>query len=359
MIRSIAFVVAASVIAASCSNSPGDSSTPTTEATSTTVGSTAELVERVSSSVVRLDVTACDGEYVGAGFLIDETHIVTVAHNVVGAESVIAELGDEVGIPQLIGVDEERDIALLRSDIPMGSVYLDLEGGESAVGDDLFVFGFPLGLDLTVTRGILSNANVELEGEPLLRSLQIDAAASPGNSGGPVVNGEGELVGILRSGMEGYEGLNFATKVSSIARLVESWIGNPNAAFAECANSVATSTDSAEKPDDREIKFFCMELAAAAGFFCSGSVDEKKLIGVGGAIKDDESSYVASVKYTVVLNGVPFAGPYLEVENDSDGWNFGIHIEDRFDFPGVYSVEAELKFASGDSAFVTTEVIKS
>ena len=230
VIRSCAVVVAASVIAASCSDSPEVLPTSTEQVVSTTTAETTtteaptetteELVERLGGAVVRLDVAACDGEYVGAGFLIDEHHIVTVAHNIVGAELIAATTGDEIAIAEPVGMDVLRDIALLRTDIPMGDVYFELEGSEPVVGQDLILFGFPLGLDLTVTRGIVSNADVELPEEPLLRFVQIDAAANPGNSGGPVVTAEGDLIGVLQSGFTGFEGLNFATKLTVVERLL-------------------------------------------------------------------------------------------------------------------------------------------
>ena len=253
VIRSIAFVVAASVIAASCSGSPEALPTSTEQVVSTTAAATTttttetpsetteELVERLGGAVVRLDVAACDGEYVGAGFLIDEHHIVTVAHNIVGAELIAATTGDEIAIAEPVGVDVLRDIALLRTDIPMGDVYFDLEGTEPVVGQDLVLFGFPLGLDLTVTRGIVSNADVELPEEPLLRFVQIDAAANPGNSGGPVVTAEGDLIGILQSGFTGFEGLNFATKLSVVERLLESWVNADSISQESCTESVDDS----------------------------------------------------------------------------------------------------------------------
>jgi len=185
VLRFISFVVVASAIVTACSSGFEASPTTNVRETSNSVDSAPNMVEAVSSAVVRLEVTACEGVFVGAGFLIDDRHIVTVAHNLAGADSVIAELGDEAAMPQLVGIDQARDVALLRTDIPMGSSYLNLEGGDSSVGDDLLVFGFPLGLDLAVTSGIVSNADVALEEEPLLRSLQIDGRQIQGTVGAP------------------------------------------------------------------------------------------------------------------------------------------------------------------------------
>ena len=246
MIRSIPLVVIASVITASCSGSSEVLPTSTEQVVSATTAATTtteaptetteELVERLGGAVVRLDVAACDGEYVGAGFLIDEHHIVTVAHNVIDAQLIAATIGDEIAIAEPVGMDVLRDIALLRTDIPMGDVYFELEGSEPVVGQDLILFGFPLGLDLTVTRGIVSNADVELPEEPLLRFVQIDAAANPGNSGGPVVTADGDLIGILQSGIVGFEGLNFATKLTVVERLLNSWIDSPGLPAVDCGD---------------------------------------------------------------------------------------------------------------------------
>jgi S1-C subfamily serine protease len=127
--RSFVFIAAALVTITSCSDGLEISSVSNENETLTSADSASNIVAEVSSAVVRLEIMVCGGESVGAGFLVDERHIVTVAHNLAGADIVVAELGDEVAIPQLVGIDQERDIALLRTDIPMGSTYLDLEGG--------------------------------------------------------------------------------------------------------------------------------------------------------------------------------------------------------------------------------------
>jgi len=195
------------------------------------------VFETVSPAVVRLDVDSCGVSSVGTGFSISEELVVTVAHNVAEATAILVRNGSEIAMAEVIGIDESRDMALLKTDVPIGDSFLSLDGPEPLAGDELWLFGFPLGLDLTVTRGIVSNADVELSERPLVRFVQIDAAANPGNSGGPAVDAKGNVIGILHGGLEEFEGLNFAIKTSSLKRLLESWISEPQTHTKVCDGS--------------------------------------------------------------------------------------------------------------------------
>ena len=108
--------------------------------------STADQFELVKGGVVRLEASACEGDFVGTGFLIDENHIVTVAHVVDEAQEIIAYVDDEVAIAEVVAIDLDRDLALLRTDIPVGSYYFSLGDFEYRTGDQISVIGFPLGL---------------------------------------------------------------------------------------------------------------------------------------------------------------------------------------------------------------------
>ena len=92
--------------------------------------------------------------------LIDENHIVTVAHVVDEAQEIIAYVDDEIAIAEVVAIDLDRDLALLRTDIPVGSYYFSLGDFEYRTGDQISVIGFPLGLDLSLTVGTISNAEV-------------------------------------------------------------------------------------------------------------------------------------------------------------------------------------------------------
>ena len=95
---------------------------PTAEETPEEVAeplSTADQFELVKGGVVRLEADTCYGDSVGTGFLIDENHVVTVAHVVDEAQEIIAYVNDEIAIAEVVAIDLDRDLALLRTDIPV------------------------------------------------------------------------------------------------------------------------------------------------------------------------------------------------------------------------------------------------
>ena len=112
--------------------------------------STADQFELVKGGVVRLEADTCYGDSVGTGFLIDENHVVTVAHVVDEAQEIIAYVNDEIAIAEVVAIDLDRDLALLRTDIPVGSYYFSLGDFDYRTGDSVSVIGFPLGLDLSL-----------------------------------------------------------------------------------------------------------------------------------------------------------------------------------------------------------------
>ena len=135
--------------------------------------STADQFELVKGGVVRLEVATCEAGGIGTGFLIDENHVVTVAHVVDEAQEIIAYVDDEIAIAEVVGIDLDRDLALLRTDIPVGSYYFSLGDFEYRTGDEVSVIGFPLGLDLSLTVGTISNEEVSFDFSFVLVSVMI------------------------------------------------------------------------------------------------------------------------------------------------------------------------------------------
>ena len=111
----------------------------------------------------------------------------------------------------VVGWDEQLDLALLKSE-PAPYTFHFAQDSQLAEGQKVFVIGSPVGLENTVTSGILSAKSRQLLsfGEV----LQIDASVNPGNSGGPLVNEQGEILGVVFAGLVGYQGLNFALPAS-------------------------------------------------------------------------------------------------------------------------------------------------
>ena len=170
----------------------------------------APLAAKILKSVYTVETE--DG--LGAGFAGwvkgGQLYVVTAAH-------VVSELGEHVNLErnngswdaEVVGMDTKRDLAILRvSGRPVGSKPLWQKPlrNRPRPGDELLLVGSPYGLSGTVTSGVVSAVRPNL--------IQTDAAANPGNSGGPAVDRHGKVVGVLVSG--GGENLNFAVPIRQL-----------------------------------------------------------------------------------------------------------------------------------------------
>jgi serine protease Do len=161
----------------------------------------------------------------GSGFILDaEGWIVTNHHVVDAADSVMVRLSDNREFEaQIVGVDEQTDLALLR--IETGGILPALELGDSdeiRVGEDVMAVGNPFGLGGTVTKGIVSAKGRNIASGPYAEFIQTDAAINKGNSGGPLFNLEGEVIGVnsaIYSPTGGSVGVGFAV-TSNIVELI-------------------------------------------------------------------------------------------------------------------------------------------
>jgi putative serine protease PepD len=164
-------------------------------------GSLADVVAAFSPSVVSINVATRGGSGTGSGVIIDaDGTILTNAHVVAQASRIQVLLSDGRTVEaRLIGADTEADVALIQvqnaGTLTAASLATDTK---VRVGDTVLAFGSPLGLDGSVTAGIVSSANREVEGRSssLSGMIQTDASINPGNSGGPLVNTAGQVVGI-------------------------------------------------------------------------------------------------------------------------------------------------------------------
>jgi serine protease Do len=155
---------------------------------------------------------------VGSGFIVSpKGYILTNEHVVEGSARIIIGLqSGEKYRGRVIGIDEETDVAVLKIDAPhdLPSVTLG-DSNASQVGDWVLAMGSPFGLDQTVTAGIISKKERETPGSlsNFQRFLQTDAAINRGNSGGPLVNMRGEVIGInsqIATSTGDYNGIGFA-----------------------------------------------------------------------------------------------------------------------------------------------------
>ena len=170
-----------------------------------------------------------DLQGLGSGVVISEAgQVLTAAHVVQTAEQIVVSLSESVVVPaRVIASSLLSDVALLQLEqVPHGIVAARLgDSNRIEIGDPVFVVGHPFGLDYTLTTGVLSARRrpKKTAGTMTLREVfQTDAAVNQGNSGGPMFNMQGEVIGIvsaLVSKSGGFEGLGFATP-SNVARQV-------------------------------------------------------------------------------------------------------------------------------------------
>jgi len=174
------------------------------------------------------------GTATGSGFVIDdEGHILTNNHVIEGASKVTVKLGDseKTWDAEVVGADPGTDVALLQVDAPKSEIHpLTLgRSSEAEVGDPVVAIGNPFGLDRTVTSGIVSALQRDIQapnGFSISHVIQTDAAINPGNSGGPLINAEGAVIGInaqiaTGGGGNGNVGIGFAIPIDTVRGEIE------------------------------------------------------------------------------------------------------------------------------------------
>ncbi len=174
------------------------------------------------------------GVATGSGILIDtEGHIVTNNHVVENADKVEVKLGssDATYTAEVVGADPATDVALLKVNAPEASLH-PLSLGDSSkveVGEPVVAIGNPFGLDRTVTSGIVSAIQRQIQapnGFSISHVIQTDAAINPGNSGGPLIDSEGRVIGInsqIQTGGsgDGNVGIGFAVPINTAREVVQ------------------------------------------------------------------------------------------------------------------------------------------
>ncbi|WP_076608137.1 S1C family serine protease [Natronorubrum thiooxidans] len=173
-------------------------------------------------------VTGEEGRGQGSGFLIDDSHLVTNEHVVAGGDAIDLQYitGDWTGT-RLLGTDFYSDLAVLEVDhVPAASTPLSLTDKWPVVGQEVLAIGNPYGLEGTMTQGIVSGVNRTLDLPDrefsVSNAIQTDAAVNPGNSGGPLVDIDGNVIGVINSG--GGNNIGFAIPAAITARVVPALI---------------------------------------------------------------------------------------------------------------------------------------
>ena len=210
-----------------------------------------DIYDRVSPAVVSINAISINPyqlsdrvtRIVGSGVIIDPAGLIlTNAHVALGRHSITVTLDDGTNLPaNLVGADPIFDLAVLRIPPPPGGTLPTATSGDSGrvrVGEEVMAIGNPLGLEQTLTRGVVSSINRILPEAPLSLHeplIQTDAPINPGNSGGPLVNRCGEVIGITTAIIPEAQNIGFAIPINlansalpsllSQGRIIRPWIG--------------------------------------------------------------------------------------------------------------------------------------
>ncbi|MGO3328017.1 S1C family serine protease [Gordonia sp. (in: high G+C Gram-positive bacteria)] len=223
-------------------------------------GSVQDVANRVLPSVV--SITVASGRQVGSGsgvILASDGVILTNNHVVQGADQVLVSFNDGSRAPaKVLGTDPVSDIAVIKAD-KTGLTPVTIGASNNlSVGQNVIAIGSPLGLEGTVTTGIISALNrpVSASGadgstESVIDAIQTDAAINPGNSGGALINSSGALIGINTAiattggaeGESGSIGLGFSIPIDQAMRVAKELRDSGKATQANLGVSVRPNTD--------------------------------------------------------------------------------------------------------------------
>ena len=201
------------------------------------------LVERVQPSVVVVNTVIATrtgmrrGEGLGTGVVVDKLgHILTNFHVVEGADEVSVKLANGTIVPgRIVGSDRGNDLAVVKVTLPDSELHpvTFANSDEVRVGEPVFAIGNPFSLEYTVTTGVVSALNrTSASGvvwRPVRGVIQTDAAVNPGNSGGPLFDADGNVIGINASienptGQRVFVGVGFAVPANTAKRFIPDMI---------------------------------------------------------------------------------------------------------------------------------------
>ena len=222
-----------------------------------------QVYDRTNASVVEITVTTqapADGpmgsgtaQAQGSGFVYDSSgHVITNAHVVDGAQSAKVRFADgKTYDATVVGVDASTDLAVLKVEAPSSALHpLELaDSSQAAVGDVVVAIGSPFGLENSVTTGIVSALGRSMKapnGYTITGSIQTDAAINHGNSGGPLLDLDGKVVGVnaqIESESGGNDGVGFAIPSSTVRSIVTQILEDGSVQHAYLGVSVTAAAD--------------------------------------------------------------------------------------------------------------------
>ncbi len=241
----------------------------------------------------------------GTGFVVDHAgHIITNYHVVEGGERIVLNFYDNtIVLAELVGFDAASDLALLKVDLPMIKLQpvTFADTSEVAVGQTTLAIGSPFGQNWTLTSGIISALDRTITGFTQFEVgavIQTDAAINPGNSGGPLLNLNGEVIGInaqILSEQASNSGIGFAIPANLVQRVIREIVETGQVTYSYLGiNGVDMTIDIIEN----------YNLPNDIGGIAITNVATDSPAGVGGLLNDSPTS----IDVVTELDGQPLSG---------------------------------------------------
>ena len=259
-----------STTGATVSSATGSTVGARQEVSSTTTPTATQIYQRDASGVVSIKAITAAGGDTGTGIVLNgEGLILTNNHVIAEGTSITVSPGKSSNLTSpatVVGADANTDLALIKVD-PSGLGLRPLRlasSGSVQVGDSVYAIGNPYGLDETLTKGIVSALGREISapnGATIKGAIQTDAALNPGNSGGPLLNDQGEVIGVnsqiasdaasSAESQPGSTGVGFAVSsntVTEVVKAIESGEGTPTQGQAGRASGIPGFSGSESSP---------------------------------------------------------------------------------------------------------------
>ncbi|MFT4086588.1 MAG: trypsin-like peptidase domain-containing protein [Gordonia sp. (in: high G+C Gram-positive bacteria)] len=218
-----------------------------------------QVAKAFAPSVVMIEVRTPGGGGTGSGFVVDpkgyivtNNHVISMAANNKDSKLEVV-FADHTRVPaRIVGRDPKTDIAVVKVDNVQNLQVAKLgDSSKVEIGEEVIAFGAPLGLDRTVTSGIVSAVNrpvplrpdADSDTDAVINAIQTDASINPGNSGGPLVDDQARVIGINTAGQTaggGSIGLGFAIPINEVIPVVETLIKDGKIKHAQIGVSAAT-----------------------------------------------------------------------------------------------------------------------
>jgi len=227
---------------------------------------------------------------VGSGFVLEaDGYIVTNHHVIAGASKLRVTMTDGRKLEgKVVGQDPNTDLALVKVEAK-GLPTLPLtDPATLRVGERVIAIGSPLGLQHTVTAGILSAVNRDVQVNPRVGFLQTDAPINPGNSGGPLLNLKGEVIGVNTAVARDGQGIGFAIPVTTLKQVLPQLKAKGRVERAWLGVGVR------DLPEERDKMFFPVEKGAVVTQVTEGSPAAKAGLAPGDVILEVQGKAIGS-----------------------------------------------------------------